>query len=201
MSTDKKRDRKQKKKLAEKRRNARLAESLAYLGSKYKTDELAPTWMHTETAIYQTYVMTDRKLLDATVFSSIETLIRHMRAAALPPLSDTDEIHDEVGREEDLLIENVRRSWANGFTEESRPPRDKLVGVLRSILGTIKCVKSPGPQSQGYLLYIGKFLTKKLGVAVKGSSVDRKSLPKPHGDTFARLATLLASQDTLDGEA
>ena len=66
--------------LAEKKRKASLAESLAYLGSKYKTDELMPTWMHTEVGIYEAYVMTDRKLLDETVFSSIETLIGQMRA-------------------------------------------------------------------------------------------------------------------------
>ena len=102
MSKDRKRDRKRKKKLAEKKRKAHLAESLVYMGSKYQTEELIPTWMHTEVGIYETYVMTDRKLLDQTVFSSIETLIRQLRAGTLPPLPDTGEIHYEVGREEDF---------------------------------------------------------------------------------------------------
>ena len=113
MSKDRKRDRKRKKKLAEeKKRKAYLAESLVYMGSKYQTEELMPTWMHTEVGIYETYVMTDRKLLDTSVFSSIEALIRQLRAGTLPPLPDTDEIHYEVGREEDLLIENIRRKPA-----------------------------------------------------------------------------------------
>jgi len=171
MPKDRRRDRKRQKKLAqklaEKKRKANLAESLAYMGSKYQTEKLAPTWMHTEVGIYETYVMTDRKLVDETVYSSIEALIRKMRAGTLPPLADTDETHYEVGREEDLLIENIRRSWANRFTTESKPSKDKLIGVLRSILGSIKKVKSPGPRSQSYLQHIAGFLTKKLGVSVK----------------------------------
>jgi hypothetical protein len=188
MSKDRKRERKRKKKkLAEKKRKAYLAESLAYMGSKYQTEELMPTWMHTEVGIYETYVMTDRKLLDETVFSSIEALIRQLRAGTLPPFPDTDEIHYEVGREEDLLIENIRRSWANRFTTESKPSKDKLIGVLRSILGSIKKVKSPGPRSQSYLQHITGFLTKKLGVSVKALSADQKPLPEPEEDVLVRL--------------
>ncbi|MBC8871851.1 MAG: hypothetical protein H8E44_20675 [Planctomycetes bacterium] len=191
MSKDRRRDRKRQKKLAqklaEKKRKADLAESLAYMGSKYQTEKLAPTWMHTEVGIYETYIMTDRKLLDETVFSSIETLIRKMRAGTLPPLPDTDETHYEVGGEEDLLIENIRRSWANRFTTESKPSKDKLIGVLRSILGSIKKVKSPSPRSQSYLQHIAGFLTKKLGVSVKAFSADRKPLPEPEEDVLVRL--------------
>ena len=188
MSKDRDRDRKRKKKLAEeKKRNAYLAESLVYMGRKYQTEELAPTWMHTEVGIYETYVMTDRKLLDKTVFSSIEALIRQLRAGTLPPLPDTDEIHYEVGREEDLLIENIRRSWAHRFTTESKPSKDKLIGVLRSILGSIKKVTSPGPRSQSYLQHIAGFLTKKLGVSVRALSTDQKPLPEPEEDVLVRL--------------
>jgi len=78
MSNDRKRDRKRKKKLAEKQRKAYFAESLAYMGSKYQTEELMPTWVHTEVGIYETYVMTDRKLLDKTVFSAISNSRRGM---------------------------------------------------------------------------------------------------------------------------
>jgi hypothetical protein len=188
MSKDRKRDRKRKKKLAaEKKRKAYLAESLAYMGSKYQTEELMPTWMHTEVGIYETYVMMERKLVDQTVFSSIEALIRQLRAGTLPPLPDTDEILYEVGREEDLLIENIRRNWAHRFTTGSKPSQDKLIGVLRSILGSIKKVTSPGPRSQSYLQHIAGFLTKKLGVSVKALSTDQKPLPEPEEDVLVRL--------------
>jgi hypothetical protein len=180
-------DQKRKKKLAEKRRKARQNQSLAYLGEKYKTDALIPSWMHTEIGIYQTYIMSDRKLLDQTVVDALEKLIGMMRAGTLPPLPDTAEIQYEVGREEDLLIENVRRSWANHFATEWRPPKDDLIGVIRTILGSIQKMKTPGPRSQSYMNHIAGFLTKKLGVSVKAFSADRKPLPEPKEGELMRL--------------
>jgi hypothetical protein len=197
----KKRDRKRRKKQEEKKRQARQAESLAYLGNKYKTDELIPTFMHTEIGIYETYVMTDRKLVDQTVASSLETLIRKMRTGTLPPLTETDAIHYEVGREEDLLIENIRRSWANHFATEWQPPKDKLIGVLRSILGSIQKVKSPGPQSQSYMKHIAGFLTKKLGVSVKAFTADRKPIPEPEEDELVRLGRQWESDGNQEARA
>ena len=180
-------DRKRKKKLEEKKRKARQAESLAYMGEKYKKDKLIPTWMHTEIGIYETYIMTDRKIFDQTVVSSLETLIRKLRVGALSPLPESAEIHYEVGREEDLLIENIRRSWADHYATEWRPPKDDLIGVLRTILGSVEKVKAPGPRSQSYLRHIAGFLTKKIGVSVKAFSADRKPLPEPEEDELVRL--------------
>jgi hypothetical protein len=197
MSRDRnRRDRKRKKRQAREKRNPRPAESPAYTGGKYKTDELIPAWMHAEIGIYQTYVMTDERLVDQTVASGLERLIRMMRAGKLPPLSQTDEIHYEVGREEDLLIENIRRSWAEHFATEWRPPGDKLIGVLRTILGSVETMKAPGPRSQSYLKHIAGFLTKKLGVSVKGYSADRKPLPEPLEDELV----LLGRDWTLHGD-
>lgn len=183
-------DQRRKKKLADERRKARRSQSSAYLGDKYKTDELIPTWMHTEIGIYQTYVMSDRKLLDQTVVDALEKLIGLMRAGPLPPLPDTGEIRYEVGREEDLVIENIRRSWANHFATERRPPRDDLIGVLRTILGSIQKVKAPGPLSQSYMHHIAGFLTKKLGVSVRAVSADQKPLPEPKEGELLRLGRL-----------
>lgn len=180
-------EKRRKKKLAEKKRKARQAESLAYMGEKFKKDKLIPAWMHTEIGIYQTYVMTDRRIFDQTVVSALERLIRQMRAGPLPPLPETNEVHYEVGREEDLLIENIRRSWADHFAIEWRPPRDDLIGVLRTILGSIEKVRAPGPRSQSYLRHIAGFLTKKIGISVKMLSADRKPLPEPEEDELVRL--------------
>ena len=82
------RDQKRKAKLAKKNSTSRQSVSLAYMGAKFKIDELIPTWMNAEIGIYESYVMTDRNLLDHTVVAALEKLIRQMRAAALPPLSD-----------------------------------------------------------------------------------------------------------------
>ena len=180
-------EQRRKKKRAEQKRKARQTESLAYLGEKYKKDKYIPTWMHTEIGIYQTYVITGRKLSDQTVVSALESLIRKMRAGALPPLPEGSAIHYEVGREEDLLVENVRRCWRDYFATEWQPPKDDLIGVLRTVLGSIQKVKTPGPQSQSYLRHIAGFLTKKLGVSVQGFSADRKPLPEPEEDKLVRL--------------
>ena len=172
-------DQKRKKKLAEERRKDRQNQSLAYLGERYKTDELIPTWMHTEIGIYQTYIISDRKILDQTVVDALEKLIDMMRRGPLPPLPETAEILYEVGREDDLVIENIRRSWASHFATKWQPGKDDLIGVLRTILGSIQKVRSPGPKSQAYMHHIAGFLTKQLGLSVKRCTADRKPLPEP----------------------
>ena len=181
------RDQKRRDKLAKRNRKARQSVSLAYMGEKYKTDELIPIFMQTETGIYETFVMTDRKLLDQTVVTALEMLVKQMRAGTLPPLSDTTEIHYKVGQEEDFVIENIRRRWALYFEDEGRSPQDKLIGVLRTILGSIEKVRSPGPRSQSYMRHIAGFLTKKLGVSVKRFSADMQPLPEPEEDDLVLL--------------
>ncbi len=180
-------EQRRKKKRAEQKRKARQVESMAYLGEKYKKDKFIPTWMHTEIGIYQTYVMSDRKLCDHIVSAALENLIRQMRAGALPPLPEGSDVHYEVGCEEDLLIENVRRCWRDCFATEWQPPKDDLIGVLRTILSSIQKVKTPGTQSQSYLKHIAGFLTKQLGVSVQRFSADYESLPTPDEDELVRI--------------
>mgnify|MGYP007026205134 FL=1 len=77
------RDQKRKKKLNERKQKARQTASLAYTGEKFKKDELVPTWMHAEIGIYETYVMTDRQLVDQTVVAALENLIRQDRKSVV----------------------------------------------------------------------------------------------------------------------
>ena len=181
------RDQKRKKKLEERKQKARQTGSLAYLGAKYQTQELAQTWMHTEIGIYETYVITDRQLLDQTVVSALESLIRQIRTGTLPRHETKPEIEYAVGREEDLVIENIRANWERHFANESKPSRDKLIGVLRSILGSIEKVRAPGPRSQSYMRHIEGFLTKKLGVSVKPYSPNMEPIPEPPEDELLTL--------------
>lgn len=190
------RDQKRKKKLEERKQKARQNESLAYMGEKYKADELVPTWMHTEIGIYETYVITNRKLLDQTVVSALETLIRQIRTGTLPPREDISDVFYDAGQEEDLLIENIRRNWASHFANEWKPPRDKLIGVLRTILGSIEKVRGPGPRSQSYMRHIEGFLTKKLGVSVKAYSQDMEPLPEPAEDDLLTLGRQWISDES-----
>lgn len=195
------RDQRRKKKLAEERRNARKSQSSAYMGERYKTDELIPAWLHTEIGVYRAYVMSGRKLLDQTVVDALEKLIGAMRAGPLPPLPDGNEIRYEVDQEEDLVIESVRRSWADHFATAWRPPTDDLIGVLRTILGSIRKVKAPGPLSQSYMHHIAGFLTKKLGVSVKAYSADQKPLPEPEEGELVRLGRQWGADGTPEARA
>ncbi len=181
------RDQKRRDKLAKRNRKARQSMSLAYMGEKYKTDELVPIWMQTEIGIYETFVITDRKLLDQTVVASLEKLIMRLRAGTLPPLTDDAVIDYEVAQEEDLVIENIRRRWELYFEDEWRPPKDKLIGVLRTILGSVETMRSSSPRSQSYMHHIAGFLTKKLGVSVKKVSADMQPLPEPEEDELVLL--------------
>lgn len=154
--------RKDKKKKAGK---LRRGDSLAYSGDKYKADDLAGLWMATETAIFEAFVLSDRKLLDRTVYEAVETLVKKLRANMLPPLSEDDLFFDEEHPAE-FLIDNIRRHWEYHFDLEGHPHESDCIGVLRSILGTIELKKAREPQSQKYLKYIAEFLTKTAGVTV-----------------------------------
>jgi hypothetical protein len=72
----------------------------------------------------------------------------------------------EVGPEVDLVIGNIRRRWAQHGAVERRPPTDRFIAVLRTILGSIEKVRAPGPRSQSCRRYIAGFLTKELGISI-----------------------------------
>jgi hypothetical protein len=159
------RDQKRKEKLAKDRHRSKQSQSLAYFGKRYKTDELVRTLMMAEVGIYEAYRITERKLLDQTVKSALETLIRQMRAETLPPPSDL-EVKYEVGQDRDLVIESIRRSWAKHFATEGEQSKEDRVGILRTILGSLERMRIPAPDSQSYLRHIARFLTGQLGVVV-----------------------------------
>jgi hypothetical protein len=160
------RDQKRKKKLEERKQKARPFESLAYHGDKYKTDALAPIWLQTETGIYQAFVMTDRMLYDHAVIAGLRTLIVTPRSGPFVPSEHPDEIHHEDGRDESLVAQTILRNWTHYFAEHDRPPKDDLLGVLRTVLGMAETKKEPGPRSRTYLLFIENFIARKVGVTV-----------------------------------
>lgn len=149
--------------------------ALAYRGNKYRTDELAPTIFRTETGIYESFVITRRELTDHNVRSALETLILQIRQGTL---SSPEEIgqYEPEGTAEDLVIWNIRRNWQDLFQTTPHPGRSNLVGLLRTILGSIECWGSIAPESRGYLRYIEGFL-KKVGVSVELVESETMALP------------------------
>ncbi len=177
------RDQKRKAKLKKRAERSRKHESLAYAGSKYKTDEYAPLFFRTEVGIYESYVMCDRELTDDEVEAAIERLVLQMRQGPLPPLSEAGTLTLTDGGEEDLVIANIRRNWQIMAEEETLPGRDDLIGMLRTILHSIQVWRSQSMHSQGYLRYVEGFV-KKLGVSVRRVTRDLEPLPEPEEDTL-----------------
>jgi len=177
------RDQKRKAKLKKRAERSRKHESLAYSGSKYKTDEYAPLFYRTEVGIYESYVMCDRELTDDEVEAAIERLVIQMRQGSLPPLSETETLTLTEGGEEDLVVANIRRNWQIMAEEGTLPGRDDLIGMLRTILNSIQIWRSQSMHSQGYLRYVEGFV-KKLGVTVRRVTPDLVPIPEPVEDSL-----------------
>src|SRR5438128_533750 len=105
------RDQKRKAKLAKRAQKEPKASALAYTGDKYKTDALSDVYLATETALYESFVMTNRELTDDLVEAALERLVLQMREGDLPPFDAGKTIEVTPGREEDLVIDNIRRNW------------------------------------------------------------------------------------------
>ena len=196
------REQKRKAKLAKRSKSLPKSSSLAYTGKKYRKDELIPMLMKTEVGIYESYVVTDRKLLDQTVASALQKLIKQMRAGTLPELDPTGVITiNEDSQATDLVITNIRRDWELYFEENWKPPLEQRIGVLRTVLGSLETMRSPSPRSQSYLRYIEGFLTKKMGVKVQQVTEEMVPLPEPEEEELVLIGRQWILENDLDAKA
>lgn len=154
---------KQRKRQAEQKRRLAQPVSLAYTGNKFKTEELIPFHFCTETAIYECFVITGRKLTDHRVRAAAERLIAELRRGPLPELALDETLTLAADGEADLVVANIRHHWCRYVQQNPHPGRENAIGVLRTILGSIECWGSISPQSRGYLQFIEGFCNK-LGV-------------------------------------
>jgi len=154
----------EKKRKQERERRRQQPTSLAYHGNKYKIGGLLRTLFSTEAGIYESFVMSERKLTDHDVRRVVEGLIRGIRGGAvrLPAQTDRNEKTDEEP-EDNLIAANIRRHWEEYSGESPFPGRDGLIGVLRTILGSIEVWGNINPASRGYLRYLEGFMAQ-LGV-------------------------------------
>jgi hypothetical protein len=152
------RDQKRKAKLAERAGRGVAREALAYGGGKYKTDELIPVFLETELAIHEVFVTTQRQLTDRTVEAALEKMIIEMRNGSLLSLSEDPDGDMNEGGEENLIAWRIRSNWEQLFQETGRVSTKKLIGVLRTILNSIRIWSTTSRDSRGYLNYIEGFL-------------------------------------------
>jgi hypothetical protein len=159
------RDQKRKRKLAQRAR-ARGTDIEPYRGRKYQNEKYVDAHLATETAIYEVYVITDREITDHHVRASLGYLIHQLRGENPPLPEDGPQTDDEHGQPQDLIAYTIKQHWEDLFTEQPRHATQELVGVLRSILGSVETWSRPAPGGRGYLRYLEGFLNE-LGVRVE----------------------------------
>jgi len=139
---------------------------LAYSGSRYKRDELVPAMFRAEIGIHEADVITGREITDHDVRSGLREMILQIRRGRLLDFGEVAGQTEFSGSTEEFIIWNIRCQWGDLFHTLPNPGRDNLIGVLRTILGSIDVWGSIHPESRGYLDYISEFV-KKAGAAVE----------------------------------
>jgi hypothetical protein len=139
------------------------------MGNKFKTTELTPLYMSTETGIVEADAVSRNTLTDRQVRSALESLIDALRERKLEPMSAPGEASYREGQEADLVTTMIRLSWHDRLRGDPHATSETLIGVLRTILGSLETWTTPSPTSRGYLSYTTSFL-RKLGVRVQVQS-------------------------------
>jgi hypothetical protein len=167
-------DQKRRAKLAKKAAKSPKSPSLAYEGSKYKTDELVPLFHQTELGIMQAYKTTGQRFTDHTVRKALEKLVLQMRQGQLPPVPETDiiQVDADDSADQELVINSIRRNWQN--LAGLKASRDNRIGVLRTLLSSVGTWSSPGKGSRGYLAFLEGFLANAPRMAVDDESLETK---------------------------
>jgi hypothetical protein len=149
----------EKKHRLERQRRRQEPGALAYRGNKFKGNDLLPFVYQTEVGIYESFVISGRKITDHDVRATLEYLIRGIRGGTIVVSSHRrPDDNAEKAPAESLIAWNIRRRWDECFATEPFPGRDNLIGVLRTILGSIETWGNISPTSRGYLHYIEGFM-------------------------------------------
>lgn len=156
----KKQEKKRQQRLRERERNNPAA--LAYHGNKYRTDALVMPLMETETSILEAFIVLDRNLTDHDVGRALVRLIDLVRRGNM--LAENRPLSIAADDPSAAVVQLVCLKWqAMG---ERLPGRNNLVGILRTILGSVENHQTVKPASQNYLNFVEGFLAK-LGVQVQ----------------------------------
>src|SRR5260370_9394966 len=175
------RNQKRQQKLAKRDRRQSEDSSLAYTGNRYKTVELVKPLFETEMGIYEAFVVSGRKLTDDDVEDELEELIGALRerpaAELIFPKSDD-------GRPAGLVPAAILPHWEQMLGNRKLPARDDLIGILRTIFGSLETWRSRSASSRGYLNYLEGFMNK-MGVRVQLANDEWEPVPEPPADELA----------------
>lgn len=173
-------DQKRKQKLAKRSRREPQQQSLAYSGNRYKSADYVEPLFQAEKGIFQVYVISDRQITDDDVEEGLEGLIESLRAR--PAAELIYEIEPAEGQPREASISSLILSeWGGLLDDRKLPARDDLIGILRTILGSIETWRSKSASSRGYLNYLEGFMLK-LGYQVRVQDAEGRPMPEPPPD-------------------
>jgi hypothetical protein len=153
------RDQKRKQKLAKRNRRVPDLPALPYTGNRYKSPEFVEPLFQTEQGIYDIFMISGREITDDDVEEGLLELIDDLRARPAAEL-----IFEAVPAEGESLDASVAalilNHWHRLLDAGRLPPRDDLIGILRTILGSVDVWRSKSMSSRGYLNYLEGFMQK-----------------------------------------
>ena len=149
-------DQKRKKKLAQRQKLFRIE---PYQGRKYEAEEYVEALSQAEMGIVEAFAMASRKLTDQQVARSLEYFVRELQGNKPSHLPEGNYVSVVDGKEEDLVVSQIKIRWDLLFSERPSHSNSDLAGILRKILQSVS-VRTHGPHSQGYLMFMEKFLAR-----------------------------------------
>jgi hypothetical protein len=153
------RDQKRKAKLVQRSRRQAPAEPLAYHGKKYQADFWVPHVFETEKAVYEAIKLSHEQLTNAQVKTAFVQLIEQLRSGQPGPLAEGElEIVFAAGKEVESLIWNIRRHWRILVEEVGPVAADDLIGILRTLLGSIEAHGRNTGAARGYVHFLVGFM-------------------------------------------
>jgi hypothetical protein len=152
-------DQKRKAKRAKRAKRQPPAEPTPYEGTKYQAERWVPHVYQTESAIYETILLSNRSLTNAQVREALTRLIAHLREGhpALLP-EEEPEMLFVSGVEIEFLVWNIRRHWRQLFQEEGPVSHPDLIGILRTLLHSIEAHAWHTGPSLGYVAFLEDFM-------------------------------------------
>jgi hypothetical protein len=136
--------------------------------------------------IYEAFVVSGRELTDDDVEVELEELIGELRerpaAELIFPKSDED-------RPAGWAPTAILPHWQEMLENRRLPARDDLIGILRTILGSLDTWRSRSASSRGYLNYLEGFMNK-MGVRVQLANEDGEPIPEPPLDELAEVGEM-----------
>jgi hypothetical protein len=130
-----------------------------YSGEKYRADRWLPHVYETELGVYETIKLSHQRLTNAEVEAAFVQLIKRLRGGLPGPLQeDEPEVAFAEGNAVEYLIWNIRRHWKIMFQQRGPVSTEDLVGILRTLLFSMKAQAwNLGPE-RGYVAFLERFM-------------------------------------------